>query len=200
MTNAVSGGTNLVSRGLVATDSAAQGFGEAFFGKRHPRTAVGITTQGDLWFVVVDGRQSMSDGATIDELARVMQRLGCMEAINLDGGGSSTMNLFGQTLNRPSDGKEREVANAILFFGKADKPSNAQYALVAPQKAKVGEPILLSLKLGGQAVSNAKVLWTATGSGWIDQGGTLRLTKEGTVFVSAWSDGKVVSAGIDVAP
>jgi exopolysaccharide biosynthesis protein len=53
---------------------------------RHPRTAVGLDREGNVWYVVIDGRQSMSVGASLEETAEVMRRLGCVEAINLDGG------------------------------------------------------------------------------------------------------------------
>ncbi|MEQ1933073.1 MAG: phosphodiester glycosidase family protein, partial [Fimbriimonadaceae bacterium] len=58
--NAIGGGPNLVSRGLISTDSAAQTFNADFSDKRHPRTAMGRTAEGDLLFVAVDGRQEIS--------------------------------------------------------------------------------------------------------------------------------------------
>lgn len=199
ITQVTGGGPNLVTKGLVATDSQAEGFDDALYNKRHPRTAVGVTVEGDIWFVVIDGRQTMSGGATIDELARVMQRLGCMEAINLDGGGSSTMNIFNQLINRPGDGKEREVASGIMFYGKPEPAEKMNLVLTAPKNGQIGKSIQLNLSTDkGTAIANNRVLWTATGSGWIDQGGMLRFVKEGTVFVTAYVEGQTVSAGITV--
>lgn len=88
----------------------------AFAGTRHPRTAVGFEPGRDvLWLLVVDGRQGeYSLGMTLAELAEVFETLGVPEAINLDGGGSSVMVVRGRTLNRPSEGDEREVVNALL--------------------------------------------------------------------------------------
>lgn len=85
----------------------------------HPRTAVGVDRKtGTVLMVVVDGRQSFSRGMTMVELADLMRDLGADDALNLDGGGSSTMvarNRSGglQVLNSPSDGAERRVANGL---------------------------------------------------------------------------------------
>jgi exopolysaccharide biosynthesis protein len=86
----------------------------------HPRTAVGIDRDtGRVLLLVVDGRSSRSRGYTLVELARMMRSLGAEEALNLDGGGSSTMAGTGRrggevkVLNRPSDGSERRVADGI---------------------------------------------------------------------------------------
>lgn len=91
----------------------------------NPRTAVGIDKQGKrLIILVVDGRSELSRGMTYGQLAAEMVRLGAWTAINLDGGGSSTLVIRDQSgalkvLNRPSDGKERAVANALgLTFKK----------------------------------------------------------------------------------
>jgi exopolysaccharide biosynthesis protein len=82
--------------------------------ERHPRTALGWNDR-YLYLVVVDGRQrKLSRGMTLSELADYLIGLGCQEAINLDGGGSSTLWCNGRVLNSPSDGWEREVANALV--------------------------------------------------------------------------------------
>ncbi len=96
-----------------------QGSG-AFFA-RQPRTALGITADGRMLLVVVDGRQSgYSVGMTLGELAELMNSLGARSAINLDGGGSSTMWLNGQRVNRPSDRYERGVGSALVVLPGAD--------------------------------------------------------------------------------
>ena len=77
----------------------------SFVAARHPRTAVGRTAEGDVWLVAVDGRSPVSVGASLPELAAIMRRLGCVEAMNLDGGGSTTLAAMGLTVNRPSDGR-----------------------------------------------------------------------------------------------
>ena len=88
---------------------------------RHPRTAVGLNAAGNkLTILVVDGRKpGVAAGLSYDELADEMLRLGCNEALNLDGGGSSVMAVrdpaSGQMkiLNAPTDGHERAVANVL---------------------------------------------------------------------------------------
>jgi exopolysaccharide biosynthesis protein len=96
---------------------------------RHPRTAIGMSFNGRwLYLVVIDGRQPLySEGATLQELAEILADLGAQYAMNLDGGGSSTMVIAGEDgmpilLNSPIDnyipGRERPVANHIGIFIK----------------------------------------------------------------------------------
>jgi hypothetical protein len=88
---------------------------------RHPRTAVGIAADGHTLVVVVaDGRRAgFAAGMSLSELANLMRQLGCQEALNLDGGGSSEMVARDpesgelRVLNHPSDGRERAVANVL---------------------------------------------------------------------------------------
>ena len=91
---------------------------EVFFGSTipniHPRTAAGYRNSGELVLLVVDGRQIDSRGVDLQELAILMRDLGCVEAINLDGGGSSAMVVDGKLLNRPGGTtSQREVMSAI---------------------------------------------------------------------------------------
>lgn len=92
---------------------------EVFFGTSipdvHPRTAAGYTTDGTLLLLVVDGRQDTSRGVSLDELARLMIEAGAVEALNLDGGGSSAIVAGGVLLNRPTGGTfQREVMSALV--------------------------------------------------------------------------------------
>jgi len=83
----------------------------------HPRTAIGYTSEGDLLLLIVDGRQSDSRGVNLDELAHIMKSIGAVEALNLDGGGSSSVFANGRLLNKPVGGAEqREVMSAIAIF------------------------------------------------------------------------------------
>ena len=82
---------------------------------RHPRSAIGWNDR-FLFLVQVDGRQPrISVGMTLGELADHMARLGCTEALNLDGGGSSTLWARGQVMNTPCEGSERPMGNALLI-------------------------------------------------------------------------------------
>jgi hypothetical protein len=81
---------------------------------RHPRTAIGWN-RSYLFLVEVDGRQNISAGMTLPELADYMANLGCEEAMNLDGGGSATCWMYGNVMNSPSEGRERPAANALVI-------------------------------------------------------------------------------------
>ncbi len=82
-----------------------------------PRTIIGKYANDDLIMIVIDGRQgNWSAGVTLELLQDKLLTLGVKEAYNLDGGGSSTMYYGGRVLNRPSDGKERPVANHIIIL------------------------------------------------------------------------------------
>ena len=93
---------------------------DGFNTARHPRTAVGRRADGTVVLVVADGRNELAAGLTMAELQQVMAALGCRDAINLDGGGSTAMVVRGQVVNHPCDNKkfdaagERRVANAIV--------------------------------------------------------------------------------------
>ena len=99
---------------IVAPDSS-------FAKSRHPRTAVGLADKGKtMILVVVDGRSAgRAVGMSLSELTDLMRTLGCRDALNLDGGGSSELLLRDpqtgqlQVRNRPSDGRERAVANVL---------------------------------------------------------------------------------------
>ncbi|MFQ6606662.1 MAG: phosphodiester glycosidase family protein [Fidelibacterota bacterium] len=94
---------------------------EVFFDTKipdvHPRTAVGYRSNGELILLVVDGRQVSSRGVDLNELATILLDLGCYEALNLDGGGSSALVVNGNLLNRPAGGTtEREVMSALVVL------------------------------------------------------------------------------------
>ncbi len=89
--------------------------------RRNPRTGVGVTPDGKVLLVVVDGRQpKWSVGATMHEFAEIFLRLGASSALNLDGGGSTTMVVRGNVVNRVSDGGERSVSTALLVLPGPD--------------------------------------------------------------------------------
>ncbi len=85
---------------------------------RPPRTVIGSTADNKIILFVCDGRQTHSDGATILELAQILKGLGCVNALNLDGGGSSAIVAGGTLLNKPSDGAERAVPSVVAFVKK----------------------------------------------------------------------------------
>ena len=99
---------------------------------RHPRSAVGVTPDDRLILLTVDGRTELAAGMTCQELAEVMWELGCMDALNLDGGGSTTLwgegEPYNGVLNFPSDNGfydragERSCSNAIAVESTPPSP------------------------------------------------------------------------------
>lgn len=124
----INGGPRLVRGGRVEIDGTAEGFEYAtpggsdfYYGfgiRRNPRTLAGITADGKLLLVTADGRQpTYSIGLSFDESAALMLSLGAVDAVNLDGGGSSTFVANGRLVNRPSDTTgERPVGNTIVLL------------------------------------------------------------------------------------
>jgi len=110
----LSAGPVLIQNGIIRVTSEEEVFFGTSIPKIHPRTAVGYTEKGELLFVVVDGRQQKSRGADLNELAELMKSLGAVEALNLDGGGSSSMVVNGVLLNKPAGKRiQRAVMSAI---------------------------------------------------------------------------------------
>lgn len=83
-----------------------------------PRTAIGVTAGREVVFFVCEGRGMTSGvyGFTTYEVASILKSMGCVEAINLDGGGSSCMLVNGIETIKVSDGSQREIANAVMLF------------------------------------------------------------------------------------
>jgi exopolysaccharide biosynthesis protein len=81
---------------------------------------VGIIDNNHFVFIVVDGRsKGYSMGVSLTEFAQMFQQLGCMEAYNLDGGGSSTMYFMGRVVNNPL-GRNKERGTSDILFIRAD--------------------------------------------------------------------------------
>ena len=88
---------------------------KSFVETRHPRTAVAKLKDGKFLMITVDGRSESSGGIGLQDLAGYLLSLGAIDAMNLDGGGSTTMFLDGKVVNHPSDKEgERKVSDAIL--------------------------------------------------------------------------------------
>jgi hypothetical protein len=113
--DALGAGPSLIRNGNIYLTTKVEEFGSDVAGGRAPRTALGITKEGRLLLVTVDGRQSHSVGLTLWDLAVFMQELGAVEAMNLDGGGSSEMVIYDRVINKPSDGRERRVGSALAI-------------------------------------------------------------------------------------
>jgi hypothetical protein len=120
----INGGPRLLRRHRIDITADAEGFDHptdpgfyyAFGLRRNPRTIAGVTRDGRLLLVAVDGRApGYSAGLSFEEEAAVMRALGARDAVNLDGGGSTTMTVRGTVVTRPSDATgERPIADAIV--------------------------------------------------------------------------------------
>ena len=109
----------LVEKGTARITEAEECFQGVGNGARHPRTAAGWTKDGRLLLLVVDGRSKASRGATLAETAQLLLDHGAEEALNLDGGGSTTLWVAGVRVNQPSDVKgERQVASILALLPK----------------------------------------------------------------------------------
>lgn len=109
----IGAGPCLVRDGKVEVTSVEEEFPRDISVGRAPRSAIGITKNQELLFVVVDGRSSRSAGFTLEQLAECLVSLGAEKAMNFDGGGSSTFVLNGFVRNKPSDGTQRPIALAL---------------------------------------------------------------------------------------
>ncbi len=118
---AIGGGPMLLKAGATAATEAvelidsASGIGPS---TPNPRTAVARLSDGSVVYLVVDGRSVLSTGVSLDALRDMLTKLGAVDAINLDGGGSSVMVVNGVVANAPSDGAERAVPTALVFQNK----------------------------------------------------------------------------------
>lgn len=106
----------LIKNGKIDITWEQEKASKAFVETRHPRTAVAKLKDGKFLMVTVDGRQpGVSVGMSLQELAEYLLSLGAVDAMNLDGGGSTTMFLDGKVVNTPSDKEgERKIGDAIL--------------------------------------------------------------------------------------
>jgi hypothetical protein len=207
-TCAVGGGPMLLRNNAIVAKTGLEGFKTDIVDGRHPRSAVGRTADGDIWLVAVEGREGkVSRGMTLAELSQTMLRLGCVDAMNLDGGGSTTMAINGIAVNRMSDKAPRPVSNALLLFGETpfqivtDPPD-------APSMVVVGRPrFVLGLfsqyqvvDANGETVPNAEVIWSASGAAWVDQGGFLRGVDAGEATLRAAVRGRILEVRVTVDP
>ncbi|HZM76023.1 MAG TPA: phosphodiester glycosidase family protein [Candidatus Limnocylindrales bacterium] len=183
----------------------------------HPRTAVGFSADGRKMFLLtVDGRQADSRGVTLTELGTMMAELGAYHALNLDGGGSSTMlarepgSDAVQVENQPSDGGERSVPNGLAIFAPAGSGNLRGYwveTAIDPLRAPGLSPVKggrpdrvfpgLTRKLTaagydetyGPAEGTAHWRATPAQHGLVNSQGVFRAFLPGTTTVTAFSEG-----------
>lgn len=162
VSDAIGGGPLLVQDGKPVF-RANETFATSQLAPRGPRTGVGQRADGSVLLVATDGRQpGYSVGMTNFELAQTLARLGAVRGMALDGGGSSTLAFEGTVLNRPSDGRERTVANSFMlqYFG-VYSPEPAE-EVVSPNGDGIAETQKLSFKV--VRPSDVTVTLTAPGN------------------------------------
>lgn len=120
METAVGGGPVLLQDSHVQiTNNIERKFAGDAIKDKHPRTAMGYTSDGRLILLVVEGRNpGKAEGATLGHLAAMFQQLGCVEALNLDGGGSSCMLVNGKNTIQPSDKEGQRPVPAVFIVGR----------------------------------------------------------------------------------
>lgn len=171
-----------------------------------PRTAVGIKADGNIIFYVIDGRQQgHSYGARKDTVAKRLKELGCVSALNLDGGGSTTIaGVYpgcdsSVILNSPSEGTLRKVTN-FIFIRNAAKPSGkSEMAYIYPYSGTIlsGSKIPLEVKTVDEnyyKTEHGSVSYSANEYGSVSENGELTALGEGTVTVKAQTDGLTAAA------
>ncbi|MBA2746678.1 MAG: phosphodiester glycosidase family protein [Flavisolibacter sp.] len=121
MHTSIGGGPVLIQNGnQLITNNEERKFGGKGLYDKHPRTAMGYTADGKLVILAVEGRNPEASGASLPQLAGILQELGCIEAMNLDGGGSSCLLVNGKETIRPSDKEGQRPVPAVFMIKKAD--------------------------------------------------------------------------------
>jgi hypothetical protein len=115
---AIGGGPVLLQDGAVKiTNNEELKFAGKAISDKHPRTAVGYTANNELILFVCEGRfKGRADGLTLTEMATLMQQIGCVEALNLDGGGSSCLLINGKETIKPSDKEGQRPVPAVFMI------------------------------------------------------------------------------------
>ncbi len=222
---AVGGGPRLLANGEVVIDGLAEGFDAGFTDHAYPRTCVGISRDGrHLIVVTADGRQALSRGATLPEMAAILKRYGAWNAMNFDGGGSTSMAIAGLPVGSPEgSGAERPVADMLTVqsdYARVRYPADAPLifpprgdagALVSQADAQIVAPLLpvltgsgtpLHLRVAGRDISGAdpRIVWqgTANGTGFTSQRGYFLAQNPGAGTLAALFDGQLVTGKITV--
>ena len=201
---AVGGSVYLVKDGKPVVTSAAD-----YYNSRHSRTCVGITAEGKVVMMVLDGRQEpFSAGGTAEELAQIMLDAGCVTAINLDGGGSTTFVAKQEgsntltVVNRPSDGYERSVSSSLMVVSTAPVSTEFDHALITSAYDYLTSGAAVRLVASGVSVSGsaaelpANLTWKSADEtiGTVSEDGVFTAVKKGSVEIQLLSGDTVIGS------
>ena len=176
---------------------------------RAPRTAIGITKTGKVVIMVFDGRQEpYSCGGSMQEIAQILFEAGCVSAVNLDGGGSTTFVAKQQgedelaVVNKPSDGAARSVSTSLMMVSTAPSSTAFDHAnlVSAYNYATIGTPVEIT-PVGISATGNITDLpegytWEVSNSRWatITEDGVFTGLRNGSVEVYLKLDGDIIGS------
>lgn len=201
---AVGGSVYLVKDGKSVVSSSSD-----YYNNRHSRTCIGITAMGQVVMMVLDGRQEpFSAGGSAEELAQIMLDAGCVVAINLDGGGSTTFIAKQEgsdeltVVNRPSDGYERSVSSSLMIVSTASTSKEFDHALVSADYDYLTVGATVQLSASGVSASGSSAAlpegctWESadTSVGTVSDKGVFTGVKTGSVEVKLISGGVVVGS------
>ena len=201
---AVGGSVYLVKDGKPVVTSAAD-----YYNSRHSRTCVGITAEGKVIMMVLDGRQEpFSAGGSAEELAQIMLDAGCVTAINLDGGGSTTFVAKQEgsntltVVNRPSDGYERSVSSSLMVVSTAPVSTEFDHALITSAYDYLTSGATVRLVASGVSVSGsaaelpANLTWKSADEtiGTVSEDGVFTAVKKGSVEIQLLSGDMVIGS------
>lgn len=117
MKTAVGGGPVLMSDGEIhITNNEERKFSGKAINDKHPRTVMGYTQDGKLIILMIEGRNNIAHGATLTQEAQILKDLGCWEALNLDGGGSSCLLVNGKPTIKVSDAAGQRPVPAVFII------------------------------------------------------------------------------------
>ena len=174
-----------------------------------PRTSVGITSTGRVVIMCIDGRQApFSSGASLQDVGYIMKEAGCVVAINLDGGGSTTF-VARQPgsdeltiMNRPSDGYPRNVSSNLLIYSTAPSSTKFDHAVIESEYDYATVNTSVQMNAAGVSPSGNAVdvpegaTWAVSDEAWgsITEDGVFTAKRLGEVTVYLMLDGKVVGS------
>ena len=194
---------------LVKDGKLAYQYWDSHTQARETRTAVGITKTGKVIFMVLEGRQEpRSCGGSFAEIAQIMLDAGCVDAINLDGGGSSTMlaQRSGQSdielVNNPSDGFERRVSASLMVVSTLPGNDSFDHAQLSTEEnyLTVGSAVQISAKgisaSGKETALPGDVVWTVSNDkvATVSNSGVVTGVANGQVDVRLMQGDKIVGS------